>query len=253
MRFANPAKGDSVDSKLKRRLAVGGVALTAFGAGGAAYAVTNNGNSDRDAYLNDLANRLHVSRDQLNSALQGAFDDRLDAAVKAGKLTQEQANAIKQKVENGGGVPFFGGPGPGPGLGFGHEFFAIGPDLFGQGFDAAAKYLGLTSAQLKQQLGSGKSLAQIAGDKQKSVSGLEQAIKDSVKSNLDTLVSSKKITQQQENRILGNLDKRIGNLVNRTLPRFGTARKGLFRGPKGWHVRGAGAPAPPAPAPGPLI
>ena len=242
-----------MDSKLKRKLAIGGVALAAFGAGGAAYAVTNNGNSERDAYLNDLANRLHVSRDQLNSALTGAFDDRLDAAVKAGKLTQDQANAIKKKVANGGGVPFLGGPGRGPGPGFGPKVLAIGPDLLGQGFDAAAKYLGLTNAQLKQQFGAGKSLAQIAGDKKKSVSGLEQAIKDAVKSNLDSLVSSKKITQQQENRILSNLDSRIGNLVNRTLPRFGMARKGFFRGPKGLHLHGADVPPPPAPAAGPIF
>jgi ribosomal protein L7/L12 len=91
-----------VDRKLKRRLAIGGAVLVAFGAAGGAYAVTNNNDNGRDAYLNDLASRLHVSRDQLDSALKGAFEDRLDAAVKAGKLSQSEADAIKKKFDDVG-------------------------------------------------------------------------------------------------------------------------------------------------------
>ena len=154
-----------MDRKAKRRLAVGGAVLATFGAAGGAYAIASSSDNPRDAYLNDVAGRLHVSRDQLNSALKGAFEDRLAAAVKAGKLTQQQADAIKQKVEQGGG-PGMGGPGPGPG---GKPFRGPGGPLgiarpacarpVVAGFQAAAKYLGLTNAQLKQQL----ALRQVAG------------------------------------------------------------------------------------------
>ena len=62
----------------------------------------------RQAFLNDVAKRLNVTPAQLNSALKGAAIDQLDAAVKAGKLTQAQANALKQRIQQGahGGAPF---------------------------------------------------------------------------------------------------------------------------------------------------
>ena len=207
-----------MDRKLKRRLAIGGAVLVAVGAGGGAYAIAAGSNDEHDAYLNDVASRLHVSRDQLNSALKGAFEDRLDAAVKAGKLTQAEADAIKKKVEQGGGAPLAGGPflgkgppvgGPGPGFGFGFAFGKVGAAA-----DDVAKYLGLTTAQLRQKIESGKSLAEIAGDQKKSVDGLKQAIKDAAKKQLDSLVASKKITQEQENNALSKLDASIDDLVN---------------------------------------
>jgi hypothetical protein len=202
---------------LKHKLAIGGVVLAAFGAAGGAYAVTNSKDNERDAYLNDLASRLHVSRDQLNSALKGAFEDRLAAAVKAGRLTQEQADNIKKKVEQSGVTPGLGGPGPflgkGPGPG--------GPDFgfrFGFGIGAAAedvaKYLGLTTAQLKDQIGSGKSLADIAKAQNKSVDGLKNEIKSAAKKQLDQAVKDKKLTQEQENNLLDKLNANLDDLVN---------------------------------------
>src|ERR671934_1608110 len=113
MPWTHSAKEEPVDRKLKRRLAIGGVVLATFGAAGGAYAVASGSNNPRDAYLNDLASRLHVSRDQLDSAMKGAFEDRLDAAVKAGKLSQSEADAIKKKIEQNGVLPPIGSPFPG--------------------------------------------------------------------------------------------------------------------------------------------
>jgi hypothetical protein len=246
-----------MERKLKRRIAVAGSVLVVLGGAGGAYAVTNGSGNDRDAYLNDIAGRLHVTRAQLDAALKGAFGDRLDAAVKAGKLTQAQADAIKKRAEQQGGGPllggrFRGGPGPGPLVGPGPGRFG-GPfgGAMGAGASAAAKFLGLTQAQLGQQLKSGKSLAQIAGDKGRSVSDLEQAIKDGVKAQLDSLVTSKKITQTQEDDALSKLNAHLDDLVKATPPKINkmlrrgdkkagpALRHGRFRGPGG---RGAGGP-----------
>src|ERR671934_150387 len=98
MPWTHSAKEEPVDRKLKRRLAIGGVVLATFGAAGGAYAVASSSDNPRDAYLNDLASRLHVSRDQLDSAMKGAFEDRLDAAVKAGKLTQQQEDNMLSRL-----------------------------------------------------------------------------------------------------------------------------------------------------------
>jgi hypothetical protein len=241
-----------VDRKLKRRLAIGGAVLVVFGAAGGAYAVTNNKDNGRDAYLNDLATRLHVSRDQLNSALKGAFEDRLDAAVKAGRLSQSEADNIKKKVEQNGVVPGLGGPplgGPGPRLGgpggagdphFGFKFgFGIGAAA-----DDVAHYLGLTTAQLRDQIASGKSLADVAKAQNKSLDGLKNEIKSAAKKQLDQAVTGKKITQEQENNMLDKLNANIDDLVN--------AKPGNFKGFRARkdHPRFNGfgpqsAPAPP--------
>src|SRR6516162_3238345 len=51
-------------------------------------------------YLQDLANRLGVSVSTLQQAKLGAAEDVLAQLVKDGKLTQNQANQIKQRLES---------------------------------------------------------------------------------------------------------------------------------------------------------
>ena len=206
----------------KRKLVIGStvVALAAF-AGGAVAATQGSSQDPRQQYLNDVAKRLNVTPAQLNSALKGASLDQLQAAVKAGKLTQAQANALKQRIQQGpaGGAPFFGPPPPfgprgfgGPG-GFGlHRALFFGPAA------GAAKYLGLTEAQLVNQLQSGKSLAQIAKAQGKTTAGLEQAITTALKARVDKAVANKRITAAQEQKMLKGLSARINDIVNNTPP-----------------------------------
>jgi hypothetical protein len=241
---------------LKRNLVIGGAVVVVAAFAGGAYAATqNSGPTTRQAFLNDVAKRLHVSPQQLSSALNGAYLDQLQAEVKTGRLTQAQANALAQRFkQNGSAVPavpfgpfgpggprafrvFPGGPRafPAPGR-FGGLGLIVGPGAV----PAAASYLGLTNQQLLQQLASGKSLAQIAASKGKSASGLEQAMSTAVKTKLDKLVASKMITSAEEQQILSRLTARLSAQIN---------RKGLpFRQvvPPGLRFRKGGSlPAPP--------
>jgi hypothetical protein len=171
-----------VETRIKRRIAIGAAGLTILGGGGGAYAIADRGNDDEHhAFLSDAARRLHVSPTQLRAALKGAMDDRIQADVKKGRLTQKQADAIKAHRPPAG-LPRRG-------------LHVEGP--FMEGLQAAAKYLDLSDAALRKQLQSGKSLAQVAKDRNKSVDGLKAAIKDALQSNLDT---------------------RVNDLVNRTGP-----------------------------------
>ena len=44
--------------------------------------------AEQKAFLDDLAGRLNVTRDQLDTAIKGAAADEVDAAVTAGRLTK---------------------------------------------------------------------------------------------------------------------------------------------------------------------
>jgi hypothetical protein len=83
----------------------------------------------------------------------------------------------------------------------------------------ASTYLGISVSDLQNDLKGGKSLAGvIATVSGKTVGGLVSALEAPVKSRLDAQVSSKKITQSQEDAILANLTTRLTNLINHTKP-----------------------------------
>jgi hypothetical protein len=269
---------------LKRNLVLGLAALAVAAFAGGAYAATqNSGPNTRQAFLNDIAKRLHVTPSQLSSAINGATTDQLQAEVKSGRITQAQANALEQRLKKAGSssllplTPGLAGPRPflarppgngafpgGPsGRGFGFWFGGFG---FG-GFDlnAAASYLGLSTGQLIQQLQSGKSLAQIASSKGKTAAGLEQAMTAPIKKALDAAVARKAITAAREHQILSRLSSTLSQRISQkglATPAQGALR-GLFRGqgPNGTRPPGGGPgkpygppfamPAPgAAPAPG---
>jgi len=169
-------------------------------------------NSEHQALLTDAAKRLDVTPAQLQAALQGAWADRIDAAVAAGRLTKEQADAMKARARNGGGLPGFGG-GHGDGDGFGHHG---GPGHHGPPLAAAAKYLDLTEAELHAQLDSGKTLAQVAKAQGKSVDGLEQALRAELQDRLDAAVKDGKLTQAQATEIEKRMADHLDAIVNGT-------------------------------------
>jgi hypothetical protein len=186
------------------------VAVVAGGVVGGALAASGTFDpaQQRQAFLNDAAGRLGVTSTKLADALKAAAIDRIDAALAAGQITQAQANAMKTAV-NAGKLPV-GVPRPrfgGRGFGFGFR---------GGILDAAASYLGLTKAQLRSQLSSGKSLAAIATAQGKSVSGLEAAILSAAQSKLDQAVRAGRLTSAQRDQILAGLKTKIDTLVNRT-------------------------------------
>lgn len=258
----------------RRRVVVGVVALAVAAFAGGAYAATQSNTNSRQAFLNDVAKRLNVTPAQLDSAIKGAFLDRLNAAVKAGTLTQAQANQIEQRLQQTGTIPFFGPRARGRGLGG----FLFGPrglsrhTRLGEGgaLATAASYLGLTRAQLMKDLESGQTFAQIAKAQGKTLQGLESAVLAADKSRLDSAVAAGRITKAQEQQLLNRLSARIDKGFNGALGanRAGPPPGALFAPaapppsgppdeppPSGPHAASAppGAPFAPSarPAPGP--
>jgi hypothetical protein len=195
--------------KRRNRFIAGAVAAVALVGGGSAIAASQLGSEeDQQAILDDAAEQLGVEPSELSDALKDAYKARVDAAVEAGELTQEQGDAIKERIDSGE-LPLLGFHRGGP---HGHH----GP-LHGN-FDAAATYLGLTEAELREQLESGQTLAEIAETEGKTVDGLEQALVDAAEEDIAAAVEAGRLTQAQADEILAGLPDRIDDVVNGTFP-----------------------------------
>ena len=212
------------------------VAGLAVAGGGAAIAASQT-DSPASSFLDSVAKHLGISSAELEDATRAAAIDQVDQALEDGRITQEQADELKSRIESGDFPGFLGPALVGPGLfGFGHAERG-GPGhhmfFFGDKLSSAAEYLGLTQAELREQLAAGKSLADVAEAEGKSVDGLKQAILAGAKSALDEAVESKRLTQEQADAIYERLQGSIDELVSGTLP-----------GPRFRHGFGPGFDAP---------
>jgi ribosomal protein S20 len=246
----------------KVKIAAGVAVAVAVAGAGAAVAASQvwSPKAENQAVIDDAAKQLGISPDKLSSALENALKSRVDAAVAAGELTKDEGDALKARID-AGGAPFVLG-----GLGlrgaFGHGPFGGGP--FMRGFSAAAGYLGLSESELRTQLASGKTLAEIAEDQGKSVDGLVQALVKDAEAKIDAAVSSGRLTKDQGGKAKSTLEQTVTELVNGKLSgdgfRAGPMRGGPFFGPPGgfgFHRFGPGqgfrrhAGSPPASSSGP--
>ena len=212
--------------------AVAVVAACGIAGGALAASGTFDPAKERQAFLNDAAGRLGTTSDKLEAALKAAAIDRVNAALAAGQITQDQANAMKDAI-NSGKLPLGGGL-PFGGFGLHRVGMAAG---VGKVIGAAATYLGMTQDQLLTQLRSGKSLADVAKAQGKTVSGLEDAITSSAQAQLDQAVKAGTLTQAQADQIMSELKSHLDDLVNRTFQ--GPPSSAPFPGPAfrfGWHM-----------------
>jgi polyhydroxyalkanoate synthesis regulator phasin len=201
-------------------LAAVAILLIAAGAGVAIAASDEDTRTqDSEAIIDAAAKELGISSGDLSDALKNALQERIDAAVDAGRLTETEGEALKERIQSEA-FPLFGLHHRG-----GHGF--IGK------LEAAAQYLGLSESELRQQLEDGKSLADIARDQGKSVEGLVDALVAAAKQKLDQAVDAGRLTQQQADEMLDHLKDRVESLVEATpadRPQFRDDYRFRFRG-----------------------
>jgi hypothetical protein len=144
----------------------------------------------------------------LEDAIYADVQAHLDQAVAKGKLTAAQEQAILTRLKAhlddivNHAFPLAGRHGP------------KRPGFVG----AVATYIGITPAQLRTELRTGKSLAQVATAHGKTVDGLKSAILAAVKAKLDKAVSSGRLSAAQEQAVLDRLAAHLDQLVNRAAP-----------------------------------
>lgn len=126
------------------------------------------------------------------------------AAVGAGAVTIAHvgnASAATAAAQSSPAVPA-----PSPSVPLVRGKSILGRALHHRLVKATAEATGQTPTQVRAELRSGKSLAQIAGDK---VAAVEKTVTDATKARLDKAVAHGRITADQERDLLGKLQAAI--------------------------------------------
>jgi hypothetical protein len=140
-----------------------------------------------------------------------------------------------------------------PGL----EHRPVGPgELFGGGapdadlIGAAVDYLGMDASDFREAVRDGRSLAELARDKGKSVDGLREALRDAIRKDADQALEDGVLTWEQANRLVEKLGAAVDELVEGSLRdgfdfKFGSAGRSF-----GLHLRVAPEGGTPPGGPG---
>jgi polyhydroxyalkanoate synthesis regulator phasin len=170
---------------------------------------SDEASSWHELYQEALAAQLGISVDELQTAQDAARTQMIDDAVASGRITEEQAERLRNAE---------------PGelrRGFGMRV----RHAIGNAFQAAAEILGLTAEEVRASLAEGKSLNDLAAEQ--GVSDLEAQLVAELTAGIQAKVADGSITQEQADGMLENLTERVANLVDHEGGKF----RGRFGGP----------------------
>ncbi len=161
-------------------------------------------------FVGRLAENLGISQEELEQAIRQTAVDLVDEAVAEGRISEEKASKMRERIESGEGL--FGGFGHGfrKGFAFGHGFGHLGAAS-----DALADFLGISVDDLRAALADGQSLAQIGEAQGVSTEKLTAFLLGELEARLAEAVESGKITQERADEILAGAPERIDELINR--------------------------------------
>lgn len=193
-------------------LAVGAFA-TVFAEGTPTSSTGSSPSSRAQVFLQRLASNLGITTDKLQQGLKETANQYVDQAQANGKITQQQADAAKQKIANSNGLSPF------------THFFGRRNRMIGRlqvaSLQDIAKALNMTPQDLRNQIQSGQTLAQIIQSKSMTVDQVVSSVVSQVKTNLDQKVANGTLTSAQETNVLNGLKTRLTNLINNGGPKFG--------------------------------
>jgi hypothetical protein len=187
--------------KTKKKFLAGGLAALSITGGSVAVAAISpfsaaNAQSDGGTATTETPAARH-----------GARLEALAPLVEDGTITQAQADAVKARLQE---------LAPKGGHRGGHA-------MKGAGMDEVATFLGLSAEELHGELRSGKTLAELAGDR---VDALVEQLVAAANARIDQAVTDGKLTAEKAEELKANTAERITKMVNCELP---------ARGPGGGH------------------
>ena len=163
-------------------------------------------------------NEEATPEDETARAVPPALSEILSDLVEEQVITQEQADRIAAEIRDRG--VHFGR--------HGHRF--RGPAGLAAKAEIA-EILGLTAEELRDALGDGKTLGEIAdetGTRQELIEGLVAA----GNGRIDAALEAGRITEDEAAELRGRVTERVEDLITRKFPDHGFRGRG-FRGPEG--------------------
>lgn len=215
--------------------AVVGAALLTVAGVGVAFAAgasesSGPGNPVEQDFIDKLAAQLGVSTDTLTADIRSADLAQIDDWLSSGKITQAQADSLKQRI-NAAGVPPLGA-----------NPYSRADRFFGPGIgnlSDLAQFLGTDTQTLQTDLKSGQSLAQIAQANGKTADQLTTFLVDNAEQQLKDAVAAGKLTQAQADSIQSQLQDRISQMIQQThTARSGGMGFGGSKAPGGQSTQG---------------
>jgi cytidylate kinase len=199
--------------------------------------------------VSDVAKAKNIDLATVKAALLAEAKAHIDAEVAAGKHTAAEGVTKLAEVTSRidtmlttAGLPARGPHGKG-----GHEGKG-GPGKFMTA--TLATTLKLTQEELKTQLHSGKSLADVAKTQNVDIADVKTVLKSDFSAHLAEEVTSGKHTQAEADAKLAEFTTNLDTMVNRVGPTGGMKGEGRGHGPRGGHgpmgghgQMGQGAPA----------
>ena len=176
--------------------------------------------AEQKAFLDDVAKRLNVTRDQLDAAIKGAAEARIDAAVAAGKLTKEQGDEAKKRLASGAAAARRSRSRRRAARRRRARLRPRRPGRFGTRRLRARRRGDLPRPERGRAAHAaaeaGKSLADVAKAQNKDVAGLKAAMKAAITKQLDQAVKDRKLTAGEKTKILADVDERLDDIINST-------------------------------------
>ena len=185
--------------------AVAALGLTVVAVGGAVTSA-QDGEGPLGTFLARVAEKLGISEDELTTAIRDTQLEIIDEKLAEEKITPEQADRLKQRIEEGG-ILFPPRPGHHPRHALCHR---LGYLIVG----AAADVLDMETPQVVEQLMAGNNLGQVAEAQGMSVEEFTPALLTQVGIELDELKVQGKLTEEQATRIFQAIEENIDRIVN---------------------------------------
>lgn len=163
-------------------------------------------------FLEKLAGNLGISFDQLKQAIKTTELQIVDEMAADGKLSPDQAQKLKDKINSGQGL------GLGRFLGAYHRGRIDGARL--QRLKAgivrsAATAIGVQPRDLVKELKAGKSIADVAAAHNVSLDTVKAQITSDVQAKLNDAVSKGTITQAKADQLLQQLTAKLDDILNK--------------------------------------
>lgn len=233
--------------RIRKPWLLGGLAaVVVLAVAGGGVVLAQSGTEGDNSFLDRVAEKLGIEPDQLEQAIRDTRNEDVDAAVERGDLTQEEADRLKERLDEKPPFPEgpFGFPAPRFGFEFKegeeHPFFGSppngdGPRGFGLGFgfglmesvEQLAGFLGISQEQLFEELmAEDASLASVAEAHGKSRDELKTFISGEIDENLAKAVEDRMLTQERADQVREKLNNAVDEIIDM---QFGSPWKNGFK------------------------